>query len=463
MESQLKSKISLVSLGCPKNLVDSEVILGLLQKCGFEICDDVNKAHIILVNTCAFIKEAKEESIDLILELARLKKESQNKYLLVVGCLVQRYLCELTDEIPEVDRWITLSEIPKIPFIINKLINPASACRGGINKENIPSSKLSTPVPSSFLYDHLSPRSRITPSHYTYVKIAEGCSNRCSYCAVPNIKGNYRSRNIDSIFMETKQLVDHGTKEINLIAQDTTSYGMDLSAKPNLAQLLNRLCTIENLKWLRILYTHPAYFTEELALLIAEQLKICKYIDFPLQHIDDKILRRMERKIDSKHIKDTINMIRATIPDVIIRTSFIVGFPGETEKQFCALLKFMEEIKFDRLGIFTYSHEEGTPAYNMSGQIPEPIKEKRFHKAMQLQQDISKEVNQKFLNKKLEIIVEGFSESRDNVWCGRSYADAPEVDGMVYIINNNTSFKEGDIITAKITDTMEYDLVGEPI
>lgn len=433
--------------------MDSEIILGLLKEAGLEICDDITRAQVMLINTCAFIKEAKQESIDLILELARIKKEPPQKRLVVIGCLVQRYLSELTHELPEVDLWITLPEIPQIPMLINNLIVRGEASHNSCTP----------PTPSHFLYDHSMPRCRITPIHYAYVKIAEGCSNRCSYCAVPNIKGSYRSRKIDSIFTEVKELVNQGTKEINLIAQDTTSYGKDLPKKTNLIQLLKKLCTIEDLKWLRILYTHPAYITEEIVNEIAKQPQVCKYIDLPLQHIDDEILGLMRRKVDSGYIRRLIKMIRNQIPDVVLRTSFIVGFPGETEEKFNTLLKFMEEIRFQRLGIFTYSPEEDTPAYNMPNQVPESIKTERFHKAMQLQQDISREVNKRFLGKNMEVIVESTSEERENRWIARSYADAPEVDGLVYINYGGNHIRPGDIIPIQIVDTMEYDLVGKPI
>ena len=461
----MKTKISLINLGCPKNLVDSEIILGLLKEAGLEICDDVINAQVLLINTCAFIEEAKEESIDLILKLAHIKKESPQKYLVVIGCLVQRYLPELVKELPEVDLWVTLPEIPQIPKLINALINP-SPCPSGTSPH-----RREGRVRGHFLYDHTTPRCRITPPHYAYVKIAEGCSHYCSYCAIPNIKGHYRSRPINSIFIEVKELVNPhtrnsksfgvGAKEIILIAQDTTSYGMDLVGKPNLVQLLKRICTIDNLKWLRILYTHPAYITEELIEEIAKQPKICKYVDLPLQHIDDEILYRMKRKVNSQYIRRLLKMIRNQIPDVVLRTSLIVGFPGETEEKFQTLLEFMEEFKFERLGMFTYSPENGTPAYNMSEQVPEKIKQKRFHKAMQLQQAISREVNRSFLDKTVEVIVEGISEENGNFWYGRSYADAPEVDGLVYINPNGSHIYPGDIIHTQIVDTMEYDLVGE--
>lgn len=426
------TKAYLINLGCPKNLTDSEIILGLLEKAGIEICEDIESSSVMLLNTCAFIKEAKEESIDFILQMAKLKREDPTKKIVVIGCLVQRHLKELLKELPEVDLWVTLQEIPKIASLIKNLSN-------GSKKE------YKTPAPSSFLYDSTTPRRQITPSHYTYIKIAEGCSNRCSYCAVPNIRGDYISRPPDSIINEAKELVNQGAKEFNIIAQDTTNY-------PDITSLLKELCKITNIKWLRLLYAHPAHISDDLIKEIAKEDRICKYIDLPLQHIDDEILYKMGRKVDSTYIKKLIKKIRGQIPDIVLRTSFIVGFPGETEEQYEKLLRFMEEIKFERLGIFTYSREEGTPAYNMPNQIPEKVKEARFHRVMELQNSIAREVNKRFLGKTMEVLIEELNY-------GRTYADAPDVDGVVYI--NGNGFKKGDLIKAKITDTMDYDLVGE--
>ncbi len=441
--------IGLINLGCPKNLVDSEAILGFLQQDkSFTITDDLEQAGIMLINTCAFIKEAKEESIDLILELAKLKEDNPGKKLIVIGCLVQRYLPQLLIDLPEVDLWVTLPEIPKLPQMIKNLLAG----------KPLPSA---SPSPDHFLYDHLTPRARITPDYYAYIKIAEGCSNICSYCAVPQIKGSYRSRPPDSIIAEARNLIIQGTKEINLIAQDTTSYGRDLPGnKTDLTQLLRQLGRLADLSWLRILYLHPAYLTKELIQEISRQEKICNYIDLPLQHIDDRILSLMGRKIDSTGIKQIIRDIRAQIPQVVLRTSFIVGFPGETEKEFTALLRFMEETKFERLGVFTYSAEEGTPAEKMAGQVPEKIKQQRFHQAMALQQEIAREVNKKFIGQTLDVLVEGNQEKKPAVYLGRGYADAPEVDGLVYV-NSNRTLQTGEIVPVKITDTLEYDLVGK--
>lgn len=442
------TKVSVTSLGCPKNLVDSEVVLGLLKKNGFEICDEAESGDIMLLNTCAFVQSAKEESIDLILELAKIKNADPAKKIIVIGCLVQRYLEELKKELPEVDLWVKLSDIPKIPELIKNLNN-------GSKKKHVFLPNTHT----GFLYDDKTPRCLITPKHYAYIKIAEGCSNLCTYCAVPHIKGRYRSRATDSILREAYKLVGQGVKEINIIAQDTTNYGIDNGE--NLTELLNKMSWIKDLKWIRLLYTHPAHIKEDLIKEIAFQEKICKYIDLPLQHIDDEILFKMGRKTDSLYIKNLIKKIKDLIPDVSIRTSFIVGFPGETEKQFLKLLDFMEETRFERLGIFTYSREEGTQAFKMPGQVPEKVKEERFHIAMQLQNRIAREVNKKFMGRTMDVLVEKQNENNKGEWTGRSYADAPEVDGEVYV--KDRTIKSGDMIKVKITGTMDYDLAGEPI
>lgn len=408
------TKISLINLGCPKNIVDSENILGALKSVGMQVCSEIEDADIILLNTCAFIKEAKEESIDFILELAKLKKEDPHKKLVVVGCLVQRYLKELIKELPEVDVWVPLDQIQNIADILSD------------TKQKVASH-----------------RHRITPSHYTYIKISEGCSNRCSYCAIPNIRGPYRSRSLESILDEARQLT---AKEINVVAQDTTNH-------PQITEILRELCKLD-VQWIRLLYTHPAHIRDDLIREIARQDKICKYIDLPLQHIDDDILYKMNRQVNSSYIRSLIKKIRDQIPDVVIRTTFIVGFPGETEEKFKKLLDFMEEIKFERLGIFKYSKEEGTLAYNMPDQVHEKTKERRFHEAMTLQNRIAGEVNKKFMGRTMDILVE-------EPGLGRTYADAPEVDGVVYIHGDN--LKVGDIIKARITDTLEYDLVAETI
>jgi ribosomal protein S12 methylthiotransferase len=441
--------VSLINLGCPKNLVDSEIMLGLLKKSGIKISTIPESADILCINTCAFIKEAKEESIDSIFQMVDLKKQNPRKKIIVIGCIVQRYAEALKKEIPEVDRWVGINKISILPEIIASL------------KHKKTKRDITNTATQKSIYDTNPPRKILTPKHYAYIKIAEGCSNRCSYCVIPDIRGNYKSRNPDSILREAAELAKKGVKEINIIAQDTTNYGSDLSSSINITLLLREICKIKDIKWIRLLYTHPAHITDSLIKEIASQNKICKYIDMPLQHIDDDLLLKMGRKTKSKHIKSLIKKIRKEIPGVILRTSFIVGFPGETEKQFQTLLKFIKKIKFDKLGIFKYSREEGTPAYKMKAQIPPSIKEKRYNEAMQLQKSISKNINKKFLGRKTEVLIEKIHDKKSNIWIGRTYADAPDVDGITYISGNN--IKKGDIIMAKITGTLEYDLVGEKV
>jgi len=442
-------KVFFINLGCHKNLVDSEAILGSLEQNGITISPDAESSGILILNTCAFIESAKEEAIDTIISLADLKKLDPKKKIVVIGCLVQRYKNSLIKEMPEVDTWISLDEIPKIPGIIKKLAHNKI-----IESQNIKS------APSTYLYDGKGPRHLITPSPYAYIKIAEGCDNRCSYCAVPLIKGNFRSRRMGSILREADSLTHGDAREINLIAQDTTSYGKDLSPKQNIAALLNKLCGIENIRWIRLLYAHPAHITDELIDEMATQTKICKYIDIPLQHINNRILKQMGRKITKERIREVIEKIRLKIPSVILRTTFIVGFPGETKREFQELLDFVKEIKFERLGVFKYSREEDTPAYKMKNQIPEDIKEERFHTIMKAQKKIAARAQKSFVGRTLEVLIEGVSESKPSMWYGRSYADAPDVDGVIYISNGKT-LKKGDIIAVKIIKAIGYDLVGE--
>jgi ribosomal protein S12 methylthiotransferase len=440
----VSTSVFLTTLGCPKNLVDSETILGLLGNAGLEISKDPLSADILCLNTCAFIKEAKEESIDSILNLVKLKKQNPKKKVIVIGCLVHRYLEELKKEIPEVDNWVSLKEISALPKIIETL-SPSSHLRG--EGERSPGEGFA--------------RKLLTPKHYAYLKIAEGCSNRCSYCVIPDIRGSFRSRNPDSILEEAYKLSKKGVKEINIIAQDSTNYGADISNTLNITLLLRELCKINGIKWIRLLYTHPAHITEQLINEIASQKKICKYMDMPLQHIDDAILIKMGRKITSLQIKKLINMIRNKIPGIILRTSFIVGFPGETDKQFANLLKFVKETKFQKLGVFKYSREEQTPAYKLPNQIPLKTKEKRYNEIMQAQKDISRELNRKLLGKAMEVLIEDIHDKKQNTWIGRTYMDAPDIDGVIYITGKN--IKKGDIIKAKITEALDYDLIGGKI
>ncbi len=437
-------KIGLISLGCPKNLVDSQAILSIAAKFGYKISSQIDKSDIAIVNTCSFIKSAKEESIDFIFDLVNLKKEGKIKSIIVSGCLPQRYQKEMEKQIPEVDAWMGTSDFHNLPRIIE---NVARGHR---------LSKISKP---NRLYPFEENKIQLTPPHYAYIKIAEGCNNRCSYCIIPNLRGSYRSRSIEAIIKEVKQLSQtKKLKEINLISQDTTNYGIDIYKTSNLAALLKKICALKKVPWIRLLYAHPAHFSHELIRLIKNEPAICKYIDLPLQHINDRILKMMKRKVAKKDILSLLEKLRKNIPGLAIRTSFIVGFPGESEKEYNELYDFIKEAKFERMGVFTYSQEEGTKAFNFSPQIPQKLKEERFEEIMRLQQNVAKEVNSKFLGKILDVLIEEKNEDDKNVFLGRSQYDAPEVDGLVYV--NRKKAKPGDIIKVKITDTYEYDLVG---
>lgn len=437
--------VGLVSLGCPKNLVDSEVMLGILKDSGFEITGKEEEADILIVNTCGFIESAKEESIRHILELARHKENGKCQILVVAGCLAQRYSAELLEEMPEIDALVGPEHVQDISSIINK----------ALDKERL--SHISEPL---FIYNEHLPRLLSTPKYTAYVKVAEGCDNRCAYCAIPDIRGRFRSRPLESIEAEVKNLVADGVKEVILIAQDTTRYGLDLYGKYSLDILIERLGDIGGLKWVRLMYCYPNRFTNELINVIAKTANVCKYIDLPVQHASDKILISMGRPGNQEQIRTLVTELRRKIPGVVIRTSFIVGFPGETEDDFNELLAFMQEIKFDHAGVFTYSQEEGTPAAEMPDQIADDVKQERYHRAMSLQKDISLEKNQDRLGQEIEVIVEELVKGYKNIYTGRSSLDAPEIDGNVEF-SSPKQLEIGDIITVRINRALEYDLMGE--
>ncbi|MEA3560316.1 MAG: 30S ribosomal protein S12 methylthiotransferase RimO [Candidatus Omnitrophota bacterium] len=436
----------MISLGCPRNLVDSEIMLGLLAKRGYRISEDIKLSDVAIVNTCAFIDEAKKESIDIILQLARLKKEGSIKVLIVAGCLAQRYPDSLSGELREVDAFVGTGDYIKITDIVKKTLNSQRVFE--INKPD-------------FIYNHSTPRLFITPKHFSYLKISEGCNNHCSFCIISKLRGKYRSRPIESILKEAGALSKMGTKELNLISQDTTFYGKDIYQEFKLADLLERLAKKRFVPWIRLLYAHPAHFTDRLIKTIADYPSVCKYIDLPLQHIDDKILSRMKRRINKAGIIKLIDKLKKTIPGLMLRTTFIVGFPGETEKQFKGLLGFMKQVRFERLGIFTYSKEEGTPAFSFSPQVPRHVKRRRFNQAMSLQQDISREINRGFLGREIDVLVDEIDDTDPDLAIGRSMGDAPEVDGQVFVRTKQRKLKAGSFLRTKIIDTYEYDLVGE--
>ncbi|AQS59307.1 30S ribosomal protein S12 methylthiotransferase RimO [Desulforamulus ferrireducens] len=438
--------VGLISLGCPKNLVDSEVMLGLLRDAQHHITNQATEADVLIVNTCGFIESAKEESIRHIFELAQHKETGKCQALIVTGCLAQRYHRELMEEIPEIDALVGPGQITGIVDVIEDCLSQ------GERKAHI-----NEPL---YLYDEHSPRLLSTPPYTAYVKIAEGCDNRCAYCAIPDIRGNFRSRTLESVEAEVRKLVGQGVKEIILIAQDTTRYGQDLYGEYRLAELIKRISPIAGLEWIRLLYCYPNRFTQELIDVIAQTPNVCKYIDLPLQHASDDILKAMKRPVNQQQARELIGTLRSKIPGIVIRTSFIVGFPGETEQQFLELLKFMEEVQFDRAGVFTYSQEEGTPAATMDNQLAEEIKQERYHRAMQLQKEISLKRNQQRIGERVEVLVEEVIDAAKMVYAGRSAYDAPEIDGTVEFTSPRT-LQPGDLVIVKINRALEYDLMGE--
>ena len=434
-------------MGCAKNLVDTEVMLGILNHNGIELTPFASEADILIVNTCSFIKSAKEESITTVLNMAEYKTEGQCKSLIIAGCLGQRYKQELLDEIPEADAIIGTGAWHRIMEAV---------------KETLQGNRVVLAGESEMIYDERTPRITTTPEYSAYVKIAEGCDNRCTYCAIPMIRGKYRSRTIEDIKAEVQRLAERGVKEINLIAQDSTNYGHDLYGQPSLARLLRELVKLEKLKWVRILYCYPKYFTDELIDLMAQEEKICKYVDLPLQHADNAVLKRMNRADTRESVEVLLAKIRQRIPEVTVRSTFIVGFPGETAEQYQALRDFLEQQRFDKVGVFTYSREEDTPAYDLPDQVPEEIMQERYHDLMSLQCKISEELNCSLEGKILEVLIEGRDTEQEAVTYGRSYREAPEVDGQIYVENDSDS-QPGDMIRVKIVQGFTYDVVGEKL
>ena len=439
-----KQKVSLVSLGCAKNLVDAEVMLGHLPADRYEITTDEASADIIVVNTCSFIDEAKEESVETILDIAEHKETGKCRLLVVAGCMPQRYRDELANELPEVDLFIGTGDAPRIVEILE-----GSDARASLQAIGTP----------DYLYDHDTPRLRSSPFYSTYVKIAEGCDNRCSFCVIPEVRGVLRSRTIASVVAEVKRLVEEGVKEINLIAQDVTAYGVDVYGNSKLVELLRELVKVEGLQWLRLLYAYPDGITDELLDLIAAEEKICNYLDVPLQHIDDEILTLMSRRVDETAIRQLLERIRQRLPDATVRTSLIVGFPGETDVQFNKLLAFVNEGHFERVGVFRYSREEGTSAAELQNQVPVRTKRARYHKLMKAQSRVSFRKNREMIDQIEPVLIEGFSEETELLLRGRSVRQAPDVDGQVYITAGQANV--GDIVALRITDSSEYDLIGE--
>ena len=438
-------KIALESLGCSKNLMDAEIMTGILKEKGYEFVEEFAEANIIIVNTCGFIRDAKQESIDTIVELSQLKEFGKLKYLIVTGCLAQRYADELLEEIPEIDAIVGTGNFMNISEIIDRLESEKNVTEIG----NI-----------EFAFDETLPRYVSTPEHMAYLKIGEGCSNHCTYCIIPKLRGKYRSRKIEDIVEEAKTLAAEGVKELVVIAQDTTRYGEDLYGEAKLAELLEELAGIEGIKWIRIMYSYPESITEKLIDVIAAHDNICSYFDMPIQHASNRVLKRMNRRTSKEDIRNKVEMIRSKIPDAVIRTTVIVGFPGETEEDLEELIEFMKEIKFDRLGAFAYSREEDTPADRMDGHMDEEIKEERRDRVMMVQQAISEEINQKREDKVFEVLIE--EEAEDGVYVGRTQGDAEEIDSVVYV-NSDEELEIGSFVNVYITEAMEYDLIGDVV
>ena len=431
-------------MGCPKNRIDSEVMLGLLKQDGYAITDDTSACEIIIINTCGFIESAKQESIDTILEIAELKKSAKLKYLIVAGCLAQRYGKELLKDLPEIDGIIGTDSFLKIISFL----------------KNIQNGKKVVSINRGETLKCLLPRVRTTAKHYAYLKIAEGCNNCCSYCIIPKIRGQYKSKPLEVIIEEAKSLAKDGVKELILVAQDTTLYGKDLYGELLLPKLLRELSKIKGIQWLRLMYMYPNSFTDELIECFVSLPKLLKYVDIPLQHASDKVLKEMNRNDSQKQITALLKKLRSKIPDIVIRTTFIVGFPGETEQDFQELYNFVEEQKFENAGVFQYSKEEGTFAGERKDQITKKIKEKRYDKLMTLQAKISELRHKELEGKTLDVVIEGYSENDKTLAFGRSYREAPEIDGNVFI-ENVKNIPVGEIVKVKIIQGFTYEIVGE--
>lgn len=448
MREEKTLKLFFVSLGCDKNLVDSEMMITLLQKSGYEITNEETQAEVIVVNTCCFIGDAKEESINTLLEMAEYKEAGVCKLLVAAGCLAQRYHQEIKEEIPEVDVIVGTMGYEKLAETITETLkqkNGVVECLKDIN----------------YLPEPLTDRNSMSGGYYAYLKIAEGCDKHCTYCVIPRVRGSYRSVPMENLLAQAEHLVAGGAKELILVAQETTLYGTDLYGEKRLPQLLEKLSEIEELHWIRILYCYPEEITPELIEAIKTLPKVCHYLDIPIQHGSDTVLKRMGRKTSRQEITDRIRSLRREIPDIALRTTLITGFPGETEKDFREMKSFVEELRFDRLGVFTYSQEEDTPAAIMDNQIPEEVKEARRDEIMALQQTIAFENSQSHIGEEWEVMVEG-RLPEEGVYITRTYMDAPEVDGFVFV-STDWELMSGDFLRVRITGADEYDLIGEVV
>lgn len=437
-------RLLFVSLGCDKNLVDTEVMLGLLQKDGFSFTDDEKEAEVIVINTCCFINDAKEESINTILEMAEYKKQGSCKALIVAGCLAQRYRKEILDEIEEVDAVVGTSSYVKIAEVI---------------KETLAGKHIMKFEDLSFLPKSESGRVVTTGGHYAYLKIAEGCDKCCTYCIIPKIRGSYRSVPMEELLRQAEELAAYGVKELILVAQETTVYGVDLYGEKTLPLLLKKLCKIKGIRWIRIQYCYPEEITDELIQVMKEEEKICHYLDLPVQHANDEILKRMGRRTNQNQLKAIVSKLRKEIPDIALRTTLISGFPGETDEQHEELMQFVDEMEFDRLGVFAYSPEEDTPAASMAEQVAEEVKQARREEIMELQQEICFDKAEEMIGRELQVLVEG-KVADENAFVARTYRDAPGVDGYLFL-NTDETLVSGDFVKVKVTGALEYDLIGE--
>ena len=437
-------KILFISLGCDKNLVDTEVMLGLLASRGYEMTDDETEADIIVINTCCFIHDAKEESIQNILDMAEYKKEGKVKALIVTGCLAERYRQEILDEIPEVDEVLGTTAYDKILDAVDRALEGRhSVILSDLDALPLPDTK----------------RLVTTGGHFAYMKIAEGCDKHCTYCIIPKIRGNFRSVPMERLIREAEYLAEQGVKELILVAQETTLYGKDLYGEKSLHKLVRELCKVSGIQWIRILYCYPEEITDELIQVMKEEKKVCHYLDLPIQHANDTILKRMGRRTSKQELIDIIGKLREEIPDICLRTTLITGFPGETQEQHEELMEFVDEMEFDRLGVFTYSPEEDTPAATMPDQIDEEVKEERQAELMELQQEIAFDNAQNMVGREVLVMIEG-KVADENAYVGRTYLDAPNVDGLIFI-NTDEELLSGDFARVKVTGALDYDLIGE--
>lgn len=436
-------KLLFVSLGCDKNLVDSEEMLGLLTRKGFEIVDDETLAEVIIINTCCFINDAKEESVNTILEMAEYKKAGSCKALIVTGCMAQRYKNEITEEVPEVDAVLGTTSYEDIYRAIQEAVD-------GKQFQEFKS--------IDYLPESLGRRVLTTGGHFGYLKIAEGCDKHCTYCIIPKLRGKFRSVPMERLLTQAREMAEEGVKELILVAQETTVYGTDIYGKKSLHVLLKELCKISGIRWIRVLYCYPEEIYDELIQTMKEEKKICHYLDLPIQHASDRILKRMGRRTTRAELVDIVNKLREEIPDIVLRTTLITGFPGETEEDHEELMEFVDEMEFDRLGVFTYSPEEDTPAAGMPDQIPEEIKEERRDEIMELQQEISYDKGTDRIGQELLVMIEG-KVADESAYIGRTYGDAPKVDGYIFV-QTGELLMTGDFAKVRVTGALEYDLIG---